>query len=209
MIPVLSHIRDLLRLIIIPGLVIVFLALLVIIIVLLRELQRLRSLQRSPGVASANQMYPAPKYGAREGAVTPPRQFTNPEPAYIPRQNPTEPDKLLNDKRWLKLTEGCVDLFNDLDEHLAGLDSSRQELAEYVLLQLQEILERADVELITGDATFDRHRHQPERPNAEAVPGTPIIETVSPGFAIGRRVLRRARVRLALAPSSKSHMEEA
>ena len=208
MIPGLTHILDLLQLAITPVLIVVILVLLAIIVVLLRELQRSRSLQWRPEVTYANQIYPSPKDHRREEVVTPPLQPNIPDPSSFPRLKPSDPDNPLNDKRWLKLVEECVGLFNDLDEHLAGFDPPRQELAEYVLLQLQEILERSDVELIADEATFERHRHQPEQSNTEAIPGTPIIETLSPGFAIGRRVLRRARVRLTRAPSSKVHMEE-
>jgi len=113
------------------------------------------------------------------------------------RQLPTTArDVLLEDKRWLKLAEECADLFDELDIHSATFDDASRELADHVCSRLQEILERSGVELISGDLVFDRHRHQPERAASVAASGTTIAETLSPGFVVGRRVLRRARVRL-------------
>ena len=225
MIPFLNHIFILLRLVIVPVLIIVILALIIILVGLLRKLQQHRSLQQSPqyhpGATSMNPdqlqrlrslqqspqaAYPHPTYTPaeperREAVVRPSSQSDTSEPSSPPRPIPTHHDDPLNDKRWLKLVEECVGLFDNLDRHFASFDPARQELVEHVLLQLQEILERSDVELIAGDATFERRRHQPEQPDARAAPGTPIIETLSPGFAVGNRVLRRARVRLAEIPS--------
>jgi hypothetical protein len=103
----------------------------------------------------------------------------------------------LDDKRWLSLVEESVALFDDLDRHHAQFDPSSQELAEHVCARLQEILERCGVQSIAGDMVFDRNRHQPERADASVAAGATITATLSPGFAVERRVLRRARVRLA------------
>lgn len=97
---------------------------------------------------------------------------------------------------WIKLVEGCVDVVDELDEHSDGFDTSRRELASHVVLRLEEVLERSGVEIITGEPTFDRARHKPVGTGAAASPGTTISETLSPGFAVGPRVLRRAKVRL-------------
>ncbi len=101
------------------------------------------------------------------------------------------------DESWMKLVEQNVDLVNDLDRQKAAFDSSGKQLADYVMARLQELLERSGVETIITDRHFDRDRHQPERGGANVSPGALIAETLSPGFAVGRRVLRRARVRLA------------
>jgi hypothetical protein len=60
------------------------------------------------------------------------------------------------------------------------------------------------VETICSDATFDRLRHQPDHTRPGITQGAAIAQTLSPGFAVGRRVLRRARVRLATASSHQS-----
>lgn len=106
---------------------------------------------------------------------------------------PGPPDPLDN-KPWLGLVEECTELFGELDRHRADFDPLRQEVVDHVSYRLQEVLERNGVEGICGDARFDHNRHQPDRSGAAT--GAAIAETLSPGFAVGRRVLRRARVRL-------------
>jgi GrpE len=207
---------------IVPVSLILIVVLVVINIVLLRQIRLLRSQARtSPQPShprsfpqsSQSPSFPQPRayspvmrlaseanYGPRnrkEAFPSPPNQVHSSPP----QQNLSNRDRPASDERWLKLVEECVDLFDDLDKHLTNFDPPRQELAEHMLLQLQEILERGGVELIDNDTTFQRDRHQPERPGAEIAPATTIIKTLSPGFAVGRRVLRRARVRLADSPT--------
>ena len=106
-------------------------------------------------------------------------------------------DDLLNNKAWIKLTQECVTLFDKLDRKSASMDPRRQELASYVCSQLEEILERCGVTIISGDSAFDERRHRPSPAVSRVAAGTAIAETLSPGFVVGPRVLRRARVRLA------------
>src|SRR6266702_3729838 len=106
-------------------------------------------------------------------------------------------DDLLNNKAWIKLTQECVTLFDELDRKSANMDPRRQELAGYVCSQLEEILERCGVTIISGDSAFDERRHQPYPAVSRVAAGTVIAETLSPGFVVGPHVLRRARVRLA------------
>ena len=106
-------------------------------------------------------------------------------------------DELLNNKAWIELTEECVSLFDELDRKSATMDARRQELAGYVCSQLEEILERCGVTIISGDSAFDERRHRPYPAVSRVATGTVIAETLSPGFVVGPRVLRRARVRLA------------
>ena len=96
----------------------------------------------------------------------------------------------------MKLVEECVEIVDELDSHMDGLDAPRRELARHVVLRMEEILGRSGVEVIMNDATFDRARHKPTTASAATTPGAAISETLSPGFAVGRRVLRRARVRV-------------
>jgi hypothetical protein len=100
------------------------------------------------------------------------------------------------DEQWMDLVEECVGVVKDLDRHMNGFDSARQELADHVILSLAEGLERTGVELISDDEIFDSKRHEPANATARVAPGTPIAEILSPGFAVGRRVLRRAQVRV-------------
>jgi molecular chaperone GrpE (heat shock protein) len=96
----------------------------------------------------------------------------------------------------MKLVEECVEVLDELDEHMSRFDAPRRELAEHVIVRLEEILERSGVEIISNDAIFDRARHKPNVDHATTGNGATIRETLSPGFAVGSRVLRRARVQL-------------
>ena len=107
----------------------------------------------------------------------------------------------LDNRHWLQLVEECVQLLDELDENKAQFDPSGRELAEHTIARLQELLERSGVEVISTDSTLDRLRHQPVRTTAKVFQGMLIAETISPGFAVGNHVLRRARVRVA-EPSS-------
>jgi molecular chaperone GrpE (heat shock protein) len=102
----------------------------------------------------------------------------------------------IENKHWLKLVEECVELYDQLDRNKSRFDRAGQELTNHVSFQLQEILERCGVETIAGETTFDYTRHQAERTPTSIAIGASITETLSPGFSVGRRVLRRARVLL-------------
>ncbi len=97
---------------------------------------------------------------------------------------------------WMKLVEECVEVIDELDRHMTSLDPQHQELADHVIIRLGEVLERSGVDVISDEAAFDSKRHRPERAGSRTSPGATIAETMSPGFAVGRRVLRRARVRV-------------
>jgi hypothetical protein len=101
-----------------------------------------------------------------------------------------------SNKDWFSLVEECVELVKKLDSQQKGLDSARQEMVQYFVSQLQESLQRGGVQVITDEPIYDSVRHQvaPARPNVPT--GSRIVETLSPGFAVGERILRRARVRL-------------
>jgi len=96
----------------------------------------------------------------------------------------------------MKLVEECVEVIDELDEHMGSFDAPRREVAGHVLLRLEEILGRSGVEIISNDAVFDRARHKPDAGHAATDNGAAVRETLSPGFVVGPRVLRRARVQL-------------
>lgn len=102
----------------------------------------------------------------------------------------------LNNRPWTELVENCVEIIDELDEHMASFDAPSREVAGHVVLRLEEILARSGVEVISDDTVFDRTRHKPDVAHAMAGNGAAVRKTLSPGFAIGPRVLRRARVRL-------------
>ena len=113
--------------------------------------------------------------------ISPSPEATNPE---VKTADP------LDNRPWLALVEECVQLLEELESDFELADPERKELVEHVVLRLGEILVRAGVETIADEATFDRVRHQASK----ASQGMSVVETVSPGYAVGRRVLRRARV---------------
>lgn len=112
-------------------------------------------------------------------------------------RNTDAPETLLQNTGWLTLVQECITLFDALETQSAGMDSLRQEVAGYTCSQLEEILERCGVSLISGDTAFDERRHRPSPAIRRVASGVRIEETLSPGFVVGPRVLRRARVRLA------------
>ena len=75
-------------------------------------------------------------------------------------------------------------------EDIAALKISAEEIA-----RLEEIIERHNAQPIDGDRWFDTRRHQAV-PAACVPDGTPILETLRPGWLLENQVLRRARVRV-------------
>src|SRR5260221_13647711 len=61
-----------------------------------------------------------------------------------------------------------------------GMDPQRREMAGYVCSQLEEILERCGVTIISGDSAFDESRHRPYPAVSRIAAGTAIVETLSP-----------------------------
>jgi hypothetical protein len=114
-----------------------------------------------------------------------------------PEQNIEPTGNPLENKPWSRLVEDCVCLFDEVERLRPELDNTAQEFASHVTCRLQEILERSGVEIIAEDTGFDRTRHQAETSLSAIDNETTITRTLSPGFAVGRRVFRRARVELA------------
>jgi hypothetical protein len=119
-------------------------------------------------------------------AESPPQQT---QPVSLPDRGP-------GDKPWLDLVEEIVLLFDELEQSADKMEPQGRAIALHVCDRLREILERSGVEVIANDSTFDLMRHRPEPAVASVPAGSPIQETLSPGFAVGRRVLRRAIVRI-------------
>lgn len=122
--------------------------------------------------------------------------YANPAVPEALHHRPTETPLPEEDGRWTKLVEECVEVVDELDDHMSDFDAPRRDVARHVILRLEEILERSGVEVIENDISFDRARHKPAPASAATAPGAFISETLSPGFAVGPRVLRRARVRV-------------
>lgn len=94
----------------------------------------------------------------------------------------------IEDGRWIKLVEECVEM---VDEYMGSFDAPRREVAEHVILRLEEILERSGVEIISNEAVFDRARHKPDAEHSATDNGATVDETKSwirrgtPGAAAG------------------------
>jgi molecular chaperone GrpE (heat shock protein) len=110
-------------------------------------------------------------------------------PAANPGPLPEDPSPKIS-----KIAESCVRLFDELDKNMGDFDQGKRELAEHIMARIEVILESAGVEAINGETEFDRTRHEPDKAVSD---GAEIAETITPGFSLGRRVLRRARVRIA------------
>jgi hypothetical protein len=125
-------------------------------------------------------------------------------PSLHPLFNPGIFNDPLDNKPWIKLAEECVELFDELDRQIKFFDPARREIADHVCCRLQEMLQRSGVELIAETALFERTLHQPEIPTAGMTNGADTAIILSPGFRVGRRVLRRARVELQNSVQNKS-----
>jgi len=103
----------------------------------------------------------------------------------------------LDNKPWLDLAKDCLALFEEMDRNRDFFETQgERQLADHIGLRLQEILERSGLEVIDTGGPFGRNLHQPDRSAAGTAPELLAVEIRSPGFRIGRRILRRARVRL-------------
>ena len=111
----------------------------------------------------------------------------------------SEKEELLDNSQWLKLVEECIELEGDLVNLYEHLDVTSQHIVDHTTLRIQEMLERSHVEIIANEHAFNRARHQTKPMHPIPRPGTPITVTLHPGFAVGRRVLRRAEVQVASA----------
>jgi len=139
--------------------------------------------------------------GTREELVSKdePRAEPMDEPRVEHEGGPEEDGQQIDgpeDEQWIELVEECVGVVKELDRNMAAFDPARRELADHVILSLAEGLERSGVDLIVDDEAFDNKRHEPAEAQVQTAPGATITETVSPGIAVGRRVLRKAQVRV-------------
>lgn len=90
-----------------------------------------------------------------------------------------------------KLVRECVDLFDEMVE-IADGGGPAGEIADHVCSQLTELLQRCGVTILGEEPLYDLTKHQfigskPKAPDSFTV--------VRPGFALGAKVLRRAKVK--------------
>ena len=148
-----------------------------------------------------------PATAVEPSIVEPSRVVPAPSPELSPLVQPVDPvgsgvgaraeeDEALGNWPWVHLLEECVALYEELDLLSDRLDEPRREMAVHVTDRVKEILGRqSSVSLIEDEPEFDSHRHKAVR--GAPHPGDQVLETISSGVAVGRRVLLRARVRVA------------
>ena len=144
----------------------------------------------------------SPLFGEQpEGLTGQPRpEAKKASPTPQPSIPPPTSDPLDN-RPWIKLVEEVVELFDEMESIHPRLHPPAQELAKHLTDRLVEILERNQVEILHKReiaVPFNRARHQPAMLPADPEVAV-VAEVLSPGFAVGQRVLRRAYVRLASA----------
>lgn len=158
----------------------------------------------------ANQKLTAPEPESEQPASTTPRALqpgsetedSDTKAGQTERGVPRDANEnLLDNLPWLGLVEECVELEDELAGLLEHMDAASQHVVDHTILRLQEVLERAGVEIITNESAFNRVRHKAVPAQPIPAPRTAINATLRPGFAVGSRVLRRARVRVSDAPS--------
>jgi len=130
------------------------------------------------------------------------------KPRVAPEWNDDDLDYTVRNQPWVKLVEDCTDLYSEIIDRLECYDESQLELAHHILNRLVEILERNRVEIVARDEVFDQMRHIPAEKSWQVLPGARILETVSPGFIIGPRVLRKAVVKVDMSARPSNYSEE-
>lgn len=153
------------------------------------------------------------RHMAREGKVSSDDdRAAEPGPIEIEREDRpvTSDDDLghsLFNRPWVRLVEDCTELYSEIADRLPCYDSNQLNLAHHVLDRLLEILERNGVTIISGDHVFDRTRHTTEGRPLDVPADSPILATISPGFAIEKRVLRKAVVKIEISGKSTDNSE--
>lgn len=110
---------------------------------------------------------------------------------------PEKTVSILDNKPYVKVIEDLFQLSSEM-ERIGGKssDDGIKSIAEHVFMRLEEIFERNGLSSIDGEKNFDVRRHKPE-PVSVVADGSEIAETLSPGWSLDERVMRRAKVRIA------------
>lgn len=121
-----------------------------------------------------------------------------PEPPVAPAHRPDDGPLLppSDADRFVQAVGELTELVAVLDRQRGQVDEVARPWLDYLIDQVTGVLVRCDVELIDSEAAYRRARHEPVGSAAMPAEGQEIVETIRPGFALGRRVLLRARVRL-------------
>ena len=200
MFPDIHHLAQLLPIALIVGVfLIVVVVFVIILVILLRKVQKLQALQQVQVARQQQPSFVAPPSIPVPVALSLASMRPTPvqKPSLPLQQTATQVQQqgTLENRSWLSLVEDNIAIYDELDRNMESFDEQSKQLGEHILLRLEEILERSGVSLIQGETTFDRHRHQPIPVTTSVAHGAPIIATLSSGFVVDGRILRRAHVR--------------
>jgi hypothetical protein len=95
-----------------------------------------------------------------------------------------------------KLIEECTDLISEFESYKTRFETEEGKMMTDIAQErLFEILAKSGAQLITDETSFDIIRHI-AIPAKVVENGTPVLETIRPGIALGSKVLIRAQVRI-------------
>ncbi len=132
-----------------------------------------------------------PRYTILTSAPKVPAPSPMPAPPEAVKDEPTS--EIPGHASLFKTLKDCADLLTELEDMHDKLDERARPLSEHIRVTLQEMVERAGAIRIEDEPSFDVSRHQ-SVPVARVSPGTPIAETVEPGYVFDGRVIKRAKV---------------
>lgn len=110
-----------------------------------------------------------------------------------PRQLPAPPASPLDNKPYVKVMEDLMRLSSEIRRLADHAPDDSRDALDYIYEQLEDVFERNGLTMIEGETVYDVCRHQPV-PAALVPDGTPVEKTLVPGWALDRKVLRRAKV---------------
>ena len=93
-----------------------------------------------------------------------------------------------------QLIRECADLMNELDTYITKADTKTAQFLEYTLSRLEDALDRSHVDRIDTEELFNPVPASLSHSGTHIPQGTPITETIRPGYVLGNRVIRRALV---------------
>lgn len=115
------------------------------------------------------------------------------EPDLEPLVNP-----LLYNNEYIRLVESCVETIKEFDGYEDRVESEEtKDIIGLMKERLRENLLVSGVSFIDEENEFHILRHDPV-PMAIIAEGTPVVEIISPGLAIGNRVFMKAKVKVDL-----------
>lgn len=101
-----------------------------------------------------------------------------------------------SNESYQKLIEECTDLISEFESYKNRFETEEGKMmTDIVQERLFEILVKSGAQLITDETSFDIIRHIAV-PAQMVENGTPVLETIRPGIALGNKVLIRAQVRI-------------